>query len=74
MDSASKPTIQLGPIRIDFLVDADDSGGSVTVFECFIPTGSKVPLAGGDAPPRAHTRPTTRDRKIDSPIGQRARV
>ena len=44
MGSSSKPTIQVGSIEIDFLVDADDSGGSVTVFECFVPAGSKVPV------------------------------
>lgn len=45
MAPAAKTTIQLGPMRIDFLVDADDSDGSATVFECFIPVGSKVPVA-----------------------------
>ena len=44
MGSSSKPTIQVGSIEIDFLVDAEDSGGSVTVFECFVPAGSKVPV------------------------------
>ncbi len=45
MPSASKPTIELGPLRIDFLVEAEDSNGSVTVFECFVPAGSRVPVA-----------------------------
>jgi quercetin dioxygenase-like cupin family protein len=44
MDSASKASIRVGEITIDFLVDADDSGGSVTVFECGIPAGAKVPV------------------------------
>jgi quercetin dioxygenase-like cupin family protein len=44
MPSASKTTIQLGPLRIDFLVEAEDSNGSVTVFECFVPAGSRVPM------------------------------
>jgi quercetin dioxygenase-like cupin family protein len=44
MDSSSKRTIQLGPMRIDFIVDADDSGGSITVFECVIPAGSKAAM------------------------------
>ena len=43
MTPAATATIQLGPIRIDFLVDADDSAGSVTVFECSVPVGSRVP-------------------------------
>jgi quercetin dioxygenase-like cupin family protein len=45
MPSASKTTIQLGPLRIDFLVEADDSNGSVTVFECFVPVDARVPVA-----------------------------
>ena len=45
MPSASKTTIQLGPLRIDFLVEADDSNGSVTMFECSVPVGSGVPAA-----------------------------
>jgi quercetin dioxygenase-like cupin family protein len=42
----SQPTapIQLGGMSIDFLVDADDSGGSVTVFECAVPADAKVPI------------------------------
>ena len=44
MSSSSKATIQIGPLRIDFLVDADDSDGSVTVFECLIPAGAGVPV------------------------------
>jgi quercetin dioxygenase-like cupin family protein len=36
-------TIQLGDIRIDFLVEADDSEGSVTVFECSVAAGARVP-------------------------------
>ncbi|MGH2885784.1 MAG: cupin domain-containing protein [Solirubrobacteraceae bacterium] len=45
MPSASKTTIQLGPLRVDFLVEADDSNGSVTMFECFVPVGARVPVA-----------------------------
>ena len=45
MDSASKETIRVGDVTIDFLVDADDSGGSVTVFECGVPADAKVPVA-----------------------------
>jgi len=36
-------TIHVGPITVDFLVTADDSGGSATVFECGIPAGAQVP-------------------------------
>ena len=43
MDSSSKATIHAGAIEIRFLVDADDSGGSVTVFECRVPPNAQVP-------------------------------
>jgi quercetin dioxygenase-like cupin family protein len=43
--SAPKTTIQLGPLRIDFLVEAGDSNGTVTMFECTVPAGSMVPPA-----------------------------
>src|SRR3954467_9702920 len=35
--------IQLGAIEINFLVEAGDSNGTVTVFECGVPAGAKVP-------------------------------
>jgi quercetin dioxygenase-like cupin family protein len=44
MAPASPTTIHVGPIRVGFLVDTEDSDGSVTVFECFVPVGSKVPV------------------------------
>ena len=44
MHSPAMSPIQLGAISIDFLVDADDSGGSVTVFECTVPATAKVPM------------------------------
>src|SRR5215208_1605475 len=44
MDSSTAATIHVGAISIDFLVDADDSGGSVTVFECMVPAEAKVPV------------------------------
>src|ERR671935_1771989 len=44
MDSSTSTTIRVGAISIDFLVDADDSGGSVTVFECLVPADAKVPI------------------------------
>lgn len=43
METDSKTSITLGAIRVDFLVEPDDSGGSVTVFECLVPAGAKVP-------------------------------
>jgi len=44
MGSSSRAGIRVGAISIDFLVDADDSGGSVTVFECVVPADAKVPV------------------------------
>lgn len=43
MDTSSKAPIQVGAIRIRFMVDAEDSGGSVTVFECDVPAAAMVP-------------------------------
>lgn len=40
----SPATIQLGAMRIDFLVEARDSNGSVTMFECSVPAGSRMPM------------------------------
>jgi quercetin dioxygenase-like cupin family protein len=44
MDSSTTTTVHVGAVSVDFLVDADDSGGSVTVFECVIPADAKVPI------------------------------
>lgn len=44
MDSASKEPIRVGEMTIDFLVDADDSRGGVTVFECGVPADAKLPV------------------------------
>ena len=44
MDSPAPATIHVGAIAIDFLVDGEDSGGSVTVFECAVPADAKVPI------------------------------
>jgi quercetin dioxygenase-like cupin family protein len=43
MATATSNSIQVGSITVDFLVEMDDSNGSVTVFECTVPAGSKVP-------------------------------
>ena len=45
MPQAATSTIQLGAIRIEFLVDAGDSDGTVTLFECSVPVGARVPVA-----------------------------
>jgi quercetin dioxygenase-like cupin family protein len=44
MASASPETIQVGALGVRFLVEAADSNGSVSVFECFVPADSKMPV------------------------------
>ncbi len=45
MPTAAPTTITLGPLEIRFLVEARDSGGSVTAFEFDVPAGARVPIA-----------------------------
>src|SRR3954468_10429484 len=35
--------IQVGAISVRFLVEAPDSNGSASVFECFVPAESRMP-------------------------------
>jgi hypothetical protein len=49
MGPTSRETIHLGPMLIDFTIDADDSGGTITVFECFVPAASKAALPHSSA-------------------------
>jgi len=35
--------IHVGALSVRFLIDADDSNGSVSVFECFVPADSRMP-------------------------------
>ena len=44
MASASPETIQVAALSVRFLVEAADSKGSVSVFECFVPADSKMPV------------------------------
>ena len=43
MESTSSETIEVGAMSVRFLVEAPDSNGSVTVFECFVPAQSRMP-------------------------------
>ena len=36
-------TIQVGAMRVRFLIEGADSNGSVSVFECFVPAASRMP-------------------------------
>ena len=38
----SEETIKIDPLRIRFLLTGDDSGGSVSIFEVFVPVGQKL--------------------------------
>lgn len=40
----SQETIQVGAMGIRFLVEAADSNGSVSVFECVVPAASTMPV------------------------------
>jgi quercetin dioxygenase-like cupin family protein len=44
MTSVPKETIQVGGIGVRFLVEAADSNGSASVFECFVPANGRVPI------------------------------
>ena len=35
--------IAVGQLEIRFLIESEDSDGSLTMFECFVPAGAKVP-------------------------------
>jgi quercetin dioxygenase-like cupin family protein len=43
MSQAAAETIPVGALGVRFLVEAADSGGSVSVFECYVPARSKMP-------------------------------
>jgi len=43
LPNPSYETIQVGPIGIRFLLTADDSNGSLSVFEFSVPAGKKLP-------------------------------
>jgi quercetin dioxygenase-like cupin family protein len=41
--SSATEIIQVGALSVRFLVEAADSNGSASVFECFVPADSKMP-------------------------------
>ena len=43
MSSAPTEVIQVGALSVRFLVEAADSNGSASVFECSVPADSKMP-------------------------------
>ena len=44
MSSALTEMIQVGALSVRFLIEAADSNGSVSVFECFVPADSRMPV------------------------------
>jgi quercetin dioxygenase-like cupin family protein len=45
MTTAVREEIRIGDLAIRFLVEGDESGGTVAVFEFDVPVGAKVPIA-----------------------------
>jgi hypothetical protein len=56
--NASEETIKIGSLGIRFLLTGDDSGGSVSVFEVFVPVGQKL------AAPATRTMPMRRSSTV----------
>ena len=45
MSAASTETIRVGALGVRFLIEPGDSNGSASVFECFVPADSMMPVA-----------------------------
>jgi hypothetical protein len=45
MATGTREEIRIGQLAIRFLVEGNDSGGSVAIFELDVPAGAKVPIA-----------------------------
>jgi quercetin dioxygenase-like cupin family protein len=45
MQTSTREEIKVGPLAIRFLVEGEQSGGSVAVFEFDVPAGTSVPAA-----------------------------
>ena len=43
MNASTGATIHAGPVSVRFLVEAEESGGSVSVFECGVPPDVRTP-------------------------------
>ena len=42
-ETVDNDTIEIGDLRVRFLVEAADSNGSAAVFECDVPAGTRMP-------------------------------
>jgi quercetin dioxygenase-like cupin family protein len=47
MPNAAAEPIQVGALTVRFHVDADESGGSVSIFECDVPANARMPAPHG---------------------------
>ena len=45
METSTPEEIKVGEVRIRFLVEGSQAGGSVAVFEAVVPTGARAPVA-----------------------------
>jgi quercetin dioxygenase-like cupin family protein len=45
MEASTQEEIRIGDLAIRFLVEGEESGGTVAVFEFDVPAGAKVPIA-----------------------------
>ena len=43
MPNAAAEPIRVGTLTVRFHVDADESGGSVSIFECDVPANARMP-------------------------------
>ena len=43
MPNTAAEAIQVGAMSVRFHVDADESGGSVSIFECDVPANARMP-------------------------------
>jgi quercetin dioxygenase-like cupin family protein len=43
MNQATQEVIRVGALGVRFLVDASDSNGSASVFECYVPANARMP-------------------------------
>ncbi len=43
MHATPRETITLGELSVRFLVEGDDSNGTVAVFECYVPANARMP-------------------------------
>jgi quercetin dioxygenase-like cupin family protein len=45
MSTTTREEIRIGPLAIRFLLEGEDSGGGVAIFEFDVPAGANVPIA-----------------------------